>query len=124
MEFQEILDTLNFSSISWQIISPIIFSIADIITGFIQAVINKDVDSTKMRNGLLHKILIITIILLSFVGDYTFNLNFISKIVCSYVIIMEIMSITENITNAGIDITILSNILKIKRGEKSNGKIE
>lgn len=118
MEMQEILNSLNFSSISWQIMSPIIFSIADVVTGFIQAVINKDVDSTKMRNGLLHKILIVTIILLSFVADLTFNLNFISKLVCGYVIIMEVMSIAENITKAGIDITILSNLLKIKKGDE------
>ena len=118
MEIQEILNSLNFSSISWQIMSPIIFCISDVITGFIQAVINKDVDSTKMRNGLLHKILIITIILLAFVADFTFNLNFISKIVCSYVIIMEVMSIAENITKAGIDVTILSNLLKIKKGDE------
>lgn len=117
MDINEIISSLNFSSIAWQIMSPIIFSIADVITGFIQALINKNVDSTKMRNGLLHKALIITIILLSFVADITFSLNFISKIVCGYVIIMEVMSIAENITNAGIDITILSNLLKIKKGD-------
>ena len=118
MEIVEILNSLNFSSIGWQILAPIIFSIADVVTGFIQAVINKNVDSTKMRNGLLHKALIITIILLSFVADVTFSLNFISKIVCTYVIIMEVMSIAENITSAGIDITILSNLLKIKKGDE------
>lgn len=117
MEVNEIINSLNFSSIAWQILAPIIFSVADVVTGFIQAVINKNVDSTKMRNGLLHKALIVTIILLAFVADFTFSLNFISKIVCGYVIIMEVMSITENITSAGIDVTILSNLLKIKKGD-------
>lgn len=117
MEISEIINSLNFSSIAWQILAPIIFSVADVITGFIQAVINRNVDSTKMRNGLLHKALIVTIILLSFVADLTFSLTFISKIVCGYVIIMEVMSITENITSAGIDVTILSNLLKIKKGD-------
>ena len=124
MDIQEILSTLNFSSLTWQILSPIIFSIADVITGFIQAIINKDVDSTKMRNGLLHKVLIITIILLSFIADVTFSLNFISQIVCGYVIIMEVMSIAENITKAGLDITILSNILKVKKKGDENNEIK
>lgn len=118
MEIVEIINSLNFSSLAWQILCPIIFSLADVITGFIQAVINKDVETSKMRIGLLHKALILVIILLSFVADVTFSLNFISKIVCSYVIIMEMLSIAENITKAGIDITILSNILKIKKGEE------
>ena len=81
MNIQEILQTLNFSSVAWQILAPCIFSICDVITGFIQAVINKDVDSQIMRNGLLHKVLIVIIILLSFIADLSFNLNFVSKIV-------------------------------------------
>lgn len=118
MDISELLNSLNFSSIAWQISSPIIFSIADVITGFIQAVINKNVDSTKMRNGLLHKALLITIILLSFVADFTFSLNFISKIVCGYVIIMEVISIAENITSAGVDVKLLSELLKVKKGDE------
>lgn len=124
MEIVELFNSLNFSSVAWQILCPLIFSGADVITGFIQAVINHDVDSTKMRNGLLHKALIILIVLLSFVADLSFSINFISKSVCIYVIIMEVMSIAENITKAGIDITILSNILKIKKGEDKDGKIK
>ncbi len=118
MEVNEIINNLNFSSIIWQILTPIIFSLADIITGFIQAVINKNVDSSKMRTGLLHKILIILIVLLSFVLDMAFSLTFVSKIVCGYVVIMEIMSITENLSKAGIDIGKLTDILKIKREEE------
>lgn len=119
MEIVELINSLNFSSLTWQILCPIIFSLADVITGLIQAIINKDVETAKMRVGLLHKALILVIILLSFVADVTFSLNFISKIVCSYVIIMEVLSIAENITRAGIDITILSNILKVKKGDEN-----
>ena len=88
MEIQEILQNLKFSSIVWQILAPCIFSLCDILVGFIQAVINKDVDSQIMRNGLLHKVLII--------------------------IIMEITSILENLKKAGIDIGKLTDILKNK----------
>ena len=43
MEIQEILQNLHFSSIYWQILAPCIFSLCDILTGFIQDIINKDV---------------------------------------------------------------------------------
>lgn len=114
MEIQEILQNLNFTSIAWQILAPCIFSLCDILTGFIQAIINKDVDSQIMRNGLLHKVLIIIIVILSFVVDLSFGLSFVSKIVCGYVILMEITSILENLKKAGIDLGKLADILKNK----------
>lgn len=114
MEIQEILQNLNFSNIAWQILAPCIFSLCDILSGFTQAVINKDVDSQIMRNGLLHKVLIIIIVLLSFVIDLSFGLSFVSKIVCGYVIVMEATSILENLKKAGIDVGKLTDILKNK----------
>lgn len=117
MEIQEILNTLNFSSITWQLLTPVIFSLADVITGFIQAVINKNVDSQVMRTGLLHKVLITMIIFLSFVIDITFSLDFVSKIVCTYVIIMELTSILENLKKAGIEVGKLTEILTSKGKE-------
>lgn len=118
MELQEIIETLNFSSILWQIITPIIFSLSDVLTGFIQAIINNELDSKKMRQGLLHKVLIIMLILLSFVSDITFNLHFISRFVCVYIIVMETISIFENLTKAGLDFGKLTDILKIKGKEE------
>lgn len=117
MDIEQIVNTLNFSSIAWQIITPICFSLADILTGFIQALINKNPDSQIMRAGLLHKILIILVIILSFIIDLAFNLNFISKIVCTYVVVMEITSILENLQKAGIDLKFLNDFFK-KGGEK------
>ena len=118
MELHEIIDSLNFSSILWQILTPIIFSLSDILTGFIQAVINNELDSKIMRQGLLHKCMIILLVILSFVADVTFNLHFISKIVCIYVILMETVSICENLTKAGVNIEKLSDLLKIKGKEE------
>lgn len=122
MDIGEIIQSLSFSSILWQILAPILFSLGDIITGFIQAVINNDVDSTKMRTGLLHKILLILILFLSILLDITFNLSFCSKSVSIYIIIMEILSICENLTKAGVEMGKLSEILKIGRSENDNEK--
>lgn len=118
MELYELFNNLNFSSILWQILTPLLFSLADIITGFIQAVINNDINSSKMRVGLLHKILIILVIILSFLIDVTFSIPFISKVVCFYVIVMELISILENISKAGIDLGKLKDLIKIKREEE------
>lgn len=122
MEIQELIQSLNFSSIAWQILTPCFFSLADVITGFIQAVINKDVDSQIMRNGLLHKMLIFIIIGLSFIFDMTFSLKLVSKIVSCYVILMETTSILENLKKSGIEIETLTEILKKKEGEKNETK--
>lgn len=120
----DIINTLNFTNIVWQIVTPLIFSLADIITGFIQAVINKNVDTQIMRKGLLHKVLIILVIVLSFVIDLAFNLQFVSKVVCIYVIIMELLSIAENLKKAGIDLKELGDILENKKEGGNNNEIE
>ena len=110
----EILKTVDFSNVAWQVLAPLIFSVADFVTGFIQAVINKNVDSQKMREGLWHKTLLLIIILLGFTLDFTFNLRFVSKSICIFIIAMEIVSIGENIKKAGIDLGRLGDILKEK----------
>lgn len=118
MELNEIIETLDFSSILWQILTPIIFSLSDVLTGFIQAVINNNLDSKIMRQGLLHKVLIILLVILSFVIDRTFTLPIVSKIVCIYIIIMETISIFENLTKAGLNFGKLTDLLKIKGKEE------
>lgn len=124
MDIEQIIESLQFSNIIWQVITPLIFSLADIITGFIQAVINNNVESFKMRVGLLHKFLILLVIILSFVIDFAFNFRYFSKAVCIYVIFMELMSITENLTKAGIDIAGISKILKIKNERRKDNEIK
>lgn len=123
MNVDELVTSLHFSSIFWQLLTPIIFNLFDILTGFIQAVINQNVDSSKMRVGLLHKILLIICVFLSFIIDFAFGIKLVSKVVCTYIVIMELFSILENLTKAGINIGKIAEILNIKEGEK-DGKNE
>lgn len=109
-----IINTLHFSNIAWQVGAVFIFILGDFATGLISAVILNNVDSKKMRQGLLRKILLVLIVFLSFVLEYTFNISVISDVVCAYIIIMEIISILENIKKAGIDLGKLGEILKEK----------
>lgn len=112
MEFMEIVNKLEFSNIAWQIITPLLFNLVDIITGYIQAVINNEVSSQKMREGLLHKSAILLCLILGFVVEFTFNLSIVSKVIAIYIIFMEIVSIYENLKKMGINLIDFSNIFK------------
>lgn len=120
MDFTILIDKLNFSNIIWQIITPLIFSLADIITGYIQAWINKNIDSQKMRVGLLHKVLIILVVILSFIIQFAFSIKYIAGVVCVYVVLMEMVSIFENLKKAGVDIGKLGNVIKENTTESVN----
>ena len=123
MNILEIVQNLNFSNLFWQIITPVLFSLADIVTGYIQAVINKNVDSQKMRVGLYHKVLIILVLFLSFILGIAFDIMSIPSFVCVYVVIMELISIIENLKKAGIDVGWLSEIVKDKTEDTTEGSI-
>ena len=114
MDINQLIETLNFSNYFWQIFTPVLFSFIDIISGYIQAIINHNVDSSIMREGLLHKILIILIILMACVTDVTFNLSIVTKFISIYIIIMEVTSILENLNKAGLDFGKVTDILKRK----------
>lgn len=114
MNIEQIINSLNFTTIFWQAGATLIFMVADIVTGLIQAVINKNLDSQKMREGILRKALLILVVILSFISQYAFNIPAISKVVCIYIIIMEEISIFENLKKAGVDLGKLGEILKIK----------
>lgn len=137
MDITEILKGLEFSNIFWQLGATLVFMLGDIISGVVSAIILKNLDSQKMREGLLRKILLILIVILSFVIQFAFNVDFISKAVCIYIIVMELISIMENLKKAGIDLGKLGEILNIKsdnptinvdlklgekEGEEENGK--
>lgn len=116
---QYFIENLNFANIYWQIGTTLIFMLADIISGVVSASILHDIDSQKMREGLLRKVLLVLIVLLSFIVGGAFNLTFISKVVCIYIIIMETISILENLKKAGVDLGKLGELLKIKQEENT-----
>lgn len=104
---EQLISNLQFSNIVWQVITPLIFSGLDILTGYIQAVINKNVDSKVMREGLLHKCLLIVAIVIGYIVEYAFGLSAVSSVITIYICAMELMSILENLKKAGVDLKIL-----------------
>lgn len=116
---QYFIENLNFANTFWQIGTTLFFMLGDIISGVVSAVILKNLDSQKMREGLLRKVLLILIVLLAFVVGGAFKITFVSKAVCIYIIVMETVSILENVKKAGIDLGKLGELLKIKQEENT-----
>lgn len=115
---EELLKNVAFSSLTWQIIAPLIFMGVDILTGYVQAVINKNPDSKIMRQGLLHKSLLLIVIMIGYVVDYAFGLNCIAKVIAMYICVMELTSILENLKRAGLDLKGLNKFLNNMKEEK------
>lgn len=89
----------------------LVFIIFDCMTGFIQALANKNLSSSKMREGVKHKgafVLVVVLAVLceyamSYVPDLGFDVPLVTP-VCVYLIITEIVSIFENIGKMNSDI--------------------
>lgn len=116
---QYFIQNLDFANTFWQIGSTLFFMLGDIISGVVSAIILKNLDSQKMREGLLRKVLLILVVLLGFVVGSAFKITFVSKAVCIYIIVMETISILENVKKSGIDLGKLGELLKIKQEDNT-----
>ena len=79
------------------------FIVADVITGILQAVYNGDINSTKLRQGLFHKLSEILAVAFSIGIEYAckyIELGIevpVFKTVSIYICIMELVSVLENL---------------------------
>lgn len=87
----------------WAIIACLVMMVFDIITGFMAAWKNKDIQSTKMREGLFHKGTLILLIILAWLCElfvmHVPDLGITIPLViptCVIIFAMELVSITEN----------------------------
>jgi toxin secretion/phage lysis holin len=99
---------INLTDIQkWGIILACIMMCADVLVGFIGAIIQKNISSIKMREGILHKILMLILIFLCLVieiaSSHMFKLSYdipTCEVICGYTTVMELSSIIENISTA------------------------
>ena len=94
----------------WYIIVPLCFMLLDCVSGFIRSVLKKELSSTKAREGLMHKLGFILAIAVgiflqcaSQVIDLGFEIPSMAAI-CVYIVLVECMSIVENIGDMNPDI--------------------
>ena len=96
---------ISFTHRYWIILLPLILIGADIITGWIQASVNGTWDSTKMRKGLFRKSGELLIIIVAYVIYEAIKLPVdVPVFISGYVVIMEILSVLENLDQAGVPV--------------------
>lgn len=110
--------------VNWTlIVIACVFMVLDLITGFCAAVKNHEVQSTKMKQGLWHKCGFLLAIVFGIMCEYAMSyvdLGFTMPIqvaVCTFIIIIEIMSILENLGKISPELA-GSNFLKIFKSDK------
>lgn len=91
----------------WAFACAFVFMMCDILSGFLQAVVNHNVQSVKIREGLVHKASIALIIFAVYALELTANhvaglhIDGLGTVpVCVIVILMELVSIWENVCSA------------------------
>ena len=92
---------------AWAMGGVAVFMVLDIISGFVQAVVNRCLDSTKMREGVLHKASIGLVVLstwaLEVLAQHVADLSIegLGTVpVCVILVLMELVSIWENVCRA------------------------
>lgn len=99
------IKNITFTHRYWILLLPLVMMTADIITGWIQATINGTWDSTKMRIGLFRKSGELLVIVIAYIIYAAINLPVdIPTFIASYIIIMEIISVCENLDQAGLPV--------------------
>lgn len=90
---------------TWGIALACMMMLADVLVGFITAAVNNEISSTKMRKGLLHKVLLLILIVIclaiELAIEHTVKLPYdvpTCEVVCAYIVIMELASVLENIS--------------------------
>ena len=101
----EQLKQITFTHRYWILLLPLALMSADIVTGWIQASINNTWDSTKMRVGLFRKSGEILVIVVAYVIYAAIALPVdVPAFVATYIVIMEVISVCENLDQAGLPI--------------------
>lgn len=101
----EQLQNITFTHRYWILLLPLALMTADIVTGWIQASINNTWDSTKMRVGLFRKSGELLVVIVAYVIYAAISLPVdVPAFVASYIVIMEVISVFENLDQAGIPV--------------------
>ena len=99
------LKEISYTHRFWVFLLPLVLMAADIATGWIQASVNGTWDSTKMRKGLFRK----SGELMSFVVACVIYEAIkvpvdVPVVISAFVVIMEILSVLENLDQAGVPV--------------------
>ena len=102
------------------IIVLLVFIALDILTGVIKGILEKDLQSSIFREGLLKKVLELIIVIVGFVSDWAFSLEIVGHAVLIFLYAMEGYSILENITPYAPVPEFLKSFMNAKKEEVEN----
>lgn len=104
-QVESILTNFHFVNEFWGLVAPCIMMAIDFITGTIYAWSTKTFQSKKMRTGLSKKVGELAIIVIGEVLSFSLGLpKYIMTGISLYIIIMELMSIFENLDKMGVPV--------------------
>lgn len=112
---------------TWSIGLAVSFMLMDVLTGFIGSIITHTFSSSKMREGLGHKALLLCIIamavMLEIGGEHIEGLGFTAvtvPVVCVYIVVMEVGSVLENVCTAYPELRDTQLFMLFKNKENTN----
>jgi toxin secretion/phage lysis holin len=120
-EIKELLIHIHFSNEIWAVMIPIILMGIDILTGIINAWVKGEIKSSKLREGLAKKFGEISVLVIGELFVIGFGISsLLADGISLYLIIMELISICENLDKLGVPIpSFIKNAL-----EQTNEKIQ
>ena len=99
----EITEEIHYSHDYWIFLLPLVLIAADVLSGWIQATINSTWDSTKMRKGLFRKGGEMLVVVIAWVVGIAIPMDInIAVFFSAYIVLMELVSVIENLDLAGI----------------------
>lgn len=124
IEIIKIVEKLHYVNFGWAFLLPIILMAIDIITGFANAWASKEVQSSKMRNGIVKKVGEMMLIVAVGVVCYAVMLPVeILYCVSFYIAFMEGVSVLENLDLVGVPIPKkIENVINNVANSISNGE--
>lgn len=99
---QELLTNLHFTNELWCFGIPLILMALDVLTGYVNAWIKRQVSSSIMRKGLGHKVAEIAYLIVGILAKVGLGYGAILYFISIYIIVMELISIFENCEKLGL----------------------
>lgn len=124
-QIKELIEQFQFTNGTWTLLTPIILMGIDVLTGLTNAWVKGEIKSSILRAGLGKKM---GEILVLAVGEvFLFGMNLPSGVmdgISIYIIIMELISICENLSKLGVPIPKFIKKALATTEEKIQGKVE
>ena len=120
-ELRELVINFKFTDDLWVIILPVILITVDLVTGFVNAWAKGEIKSSILRKGLAKKFGEFVVVILGEIMVTALELpNLVSSGVSLYIVIMELISVCENLDKMGVPIPSFVKKALAETSEKIN----